>query len=100
MGPFVYRNQYASFVEVVLPLAIVAILDRRRSLLYILIAATLFASVVAGGSRAGAILCLAEIIATPLLAFSRGLVSGRTLARVVAASVIAVVLLTGAVGWE
>ena len=101
MGPFVYRNQYAAFVEAVLPLAIVrAILDRRRSFLYILIAATLFASVVAGGSRAGAILCLAEIVATPVLAFSRGLVSGRTLFRVLAASVVAVVLLTGVVGWE
>jgi O-antigen ligase len=101
LGPFVYRNQYASFVEAILPLAIVrAILDRRRSLVYILFAATLFASVVAAGSRTGSVLCLAEIIFTPVVAFARGLISGRTVSRVLAASVIAMVVLTAVVGWE
>lgn len=101
LGPFVYRNQYAAFVEAVLPLAIVrAILDRKRSVVYIVIAATLFASVVAGGSRAGSILCLAEIVATPVVAYARHLISWRTLGRVVAASVAAVVLFTAIAGWE
>jgi O-antigen ligase len=101
LGPFVYRNQYAAFVEAVLPLAIVrALLDRRRTLLYIAIAAVLFASVIAGGSRAGSILCLAEIVVTPLLVFSRKLVSGRTMIRGLAGSLAAIVLLTGVVGWE
>jgi O-antigen ligase len=101
LGPFVYRNQYAAFVEAVLPLAIVrAILDRRRSATYIAIAATLFASVVAGGSRAGSFLCLAEIVVTPMLAYARRLISGRTLARVVVVTIAAVVLATGIAGWE
>ncbi len=101
LGPFVYRNQYAAFVEVVLPLAILrAILDRRRSVVYIVIAATLFASVVAGGSRAGTILCLTEIIVIPAFACLRRLISGRTLARVVAASVAAVALFTAIAGWQ
>ena len=61
LGPFVYYNQYAAFIEVVLPLALVrAILDQRRRMLYSVIGALLLASVVAGGSRAGTILCLAE----------------------------------------
>lgn len=101
LGPFVYRNQYASFVEAVLPLAIVtAILDRRRSALYIAIAATLFASVVAGGSRAGSFLCLAEIIVTPIVAYARRVISAHTLIRVVAASIVAVALFTAIAGWE
>jgi O-antigen ligase len=101
LGPFVYRNQFAAFVEAVLPLAIVrAILDRKRSLIYIAIAATLFASVVAGGSRAGSILCLAEILIVPVIAYTRGLIPGRTLARVLGASVAAVAILTAVVGWE
>lgn len=101
LGPFVYRNQYAAFIEAILPLAIVqAILDRKRSVLYILIAATLFASVVAGGSRAGSILCLAEILITPVVAYGRRLIPGRTLARVIAGSLAAVAILTTVVGWE
>jgi O-antigen ligase len=101
LGSFGYRNQYASFIEAVLPLAIVrAILDRRRTWVYTLIAAMLFASVVTAGSRAGAILCSAEIVFIPMLAFSRGLISGRSLARVLAGSILAGTLLTGVVGWE
>ena len=101
LGPFVYRNQYAAFVEAVLPLAIVrALLDRRRSLAYTAIAAMLFASVVAGGSRAGSILCLAEIVITPVLAFANKLISGRSLLRGLAGCLAAIALLTAIVGWE
>ncbi len=101
LGPFVYRNQYAAFVEVILPLAIVrAILDRERWLVYTVIAATLFASVVAGGSRAGTILCLAEILITPTIAYGRKMISAATLGKVLAGSIAAVVVLTAVVGWE
>lgn len=101
LGPFVYRNQYASFVEAVLPLAIVrAILDRRRTWIYTLITAALFASVVAGGSRTGTFLCLGEILAVPVLAFAQGVISRGFLARVVLGSVAAVILLTAVVGFD
>ena len=101
LGPFVYRNQYAAFVEAVLPFSLLsAILDRRRSALYLAIAATLFASVVAGGSRAGSFLCLAEIVATPIAAYARRLMNAATLVRVVAASIGAVALFTAIAGWE
>ena len=101
LGPFVYRNQYAAFVEAVLPLAIAgAVHDRKRALLYIVIAAALFASVIAGGSRAGSILCLVEILAIPAIAYARKLISAAMLARVLAASMAAVVILTAVVGWE
>jgi O-antigen ligase len=101
LGPFVYRNQYAAFVEAVLPLAIVrALLDRRRSLAYTAVAAVLFASVIAGGSRAGSILCLTEIVVTPLLVFASKLISARTFMRGLAGSIAAIVLTTAVVGWE
>jgi O-antigen ligase len=101
LGPFVYQNQYAAFVEAVLPLAIVGIIrDRARWMLYAVIVATLFGSVVTGGSRTGTILCLAEILAIPIIAFMRGMINGTKLARVMVGSLAAVVVLTGVVGWE
>jgi len=101
LGPFVYKNQYAAFVETILPLAMMGVIrDRRRWVLHAAVVATLFASVVTGGSRMGTILCLAEIVVIPVIAFSRGMIDGRVLARVVLGSLGAVVVLTGIVGWE
>jgi hypothetical protein len=69
VGPFVYHTQYAAFVELVLPLAVVgALTDRRRMLACTVIAATLYASVIASASRAGTALVSAEILAIILLA--------------------------------
>jgi len=62
IGPFVSPNNYAAFVELLVPVAL-----SRRKLPYLLIAAALAASVVASGSRAGAALVLAEIVAVPVL---------------------------------
>lgn len=101
LGPFVYKNQYAAFVETILPLAIIGVIrDRRRWILHAAIAATLFASVVTGGSRMGSLLCLSEIVVIPLIAFWRKTIDGRVLARVVLGSLGAVVIFTGIVGWE
>ncbi len=101
LGPFVYRNQYAAFIEAILPLAILrAILDRRHSILNSVVAAVLFASVIAGGSRTGTFLCLAEIVLTPVVAFGRSQISGKTLGRVLAGCVAAVIVFTLVVGWE
>src|SRR5438045_3322756 len=87
LGPFVYYNQYAAFIEVVLPLALVrAILDPRRRVVYCVIAALLLASVVAGGSRMGTILCLVEVVVIPLVALAQRLISPRTAARVLVLS--------------
>ena len=101
LGPFVYRNQFAAYVEAVLGLAIAAaIWDRRRPALWALVAAALFASVVAAGSRAGVILCLLELAALPLAAFARGWIPGRALARVALLSVLAAAALVAIAGWE
>ena len=101
LGPFVYQNQYAAFIEAILPLAIIVVIrDRRHWVLHALIVATLFGSVVTGGSRTGSILCLTEIFVIPLVAFWRGIIPGRVIARAVLGSLAAVVVLTGVVGWQ
>jgi O-antigen ligase len=105
LGPFVYYNQYAAFIEAVLPLALIrAILDQRRRILYSVMGALLTASVVAGGSRAGTILCLAEVIVIPLVflkhPLGQGIVSRRAAGRVLLASVSTLVVLGAVAGWD
>jgi O-antigen ligase len=101
LGPFLYRNQYAAFVEAILPLAIFGVIrDRQRRVLHAAIAACLFGSVVAGGSRTGAILCLAEIVFIPIAAFLQKRISAATVTRALAVSVAAVATFTAVVGWE
>ena len=101
LGPFVYYNQYAAFIEALLPLALVrAILDPRRRVLYSVIGALLLASVVAGGSRMGTILCLAEVAAIPLVALTRGLVTRGTAARVLLLSLSTLAVLGAVAGWD
>ena len=101
LGPFVYRNQFAAYIEVALGLAIAAaIWDRRRVLLWVLVAAALFASVVAAGSRAGVILSLLEFAVIPVAAFAHGWIPGRALARVALLSAAAGAALVAVAGWE
>lgn len=101
LGPFVYKNQFANYVESVLGLAIAAaIQDRRRSFAWLLVAAALFASVVAAGSRAGVILCLAELILLPVIARARGWISGRSLVRAAAVAALSGGVFIAVVGWE
>jgi O-antigen polymerase len=100
-GPFLYRNQYAAFVEAILPLAVLrAILDRGRAASYVMIAAILFASVVAAGSRVGTFLCLAEILLIPALAYFQRTLSGATFAQAFAGSLAAIALAFTIAGWQ
>ena len=77
-GPFLYRNQYAAFIEILLPVALyLAITARKRKIFYYLVAATLYMSVVASASRAGFVLSTVELALVPILTrrrepFSRG----------------------------
>lgn len=73
MGPILSRNHYAAFIEAVLPIALYQALRRERAaLLYSSMAAAMYASVIASGSRAGSVLATAEIVAVPLLLLWRG----------------------------
>jgi len=61
MGPFVYHNHYAAFIELVLPLAVMgAVRKARNAWICAILAASMIASVIASASRAGTALVLAE----------------------------------------
>ncbi|MCX6635822.1 MAG: hypothetical protein NT090_12195, partial [Acidobacteria bacterium] len=54
MGPFVYRNRHAAFIELVLPLAVMGALRKvRNAWICAILAASMIASVIASASRAG-----------------------------------------------
>lgn len=72
LGPFVYRNNYAAFMELLLPLALVeAFGGRPRSLWFQAGAALMVASVIASESRAGVLLVAAEVAAVAALSWRR-----------------------------
>jgi O-antigen ligase len=61
IGPFISQNNYAAFVELLLPISVaMAFKDSRNSRGYLVMAAALVASVIASGSRAGAVIVIAE----------------------------------------
>lgn len=101
MGPFVYYNQYAAFMETVLPLALAGVLERReRAWLYALMAAVMIASVAAAGSRAGTALLAMEAFAAPAI-WRRGTgAPWRRLAPAAATVAALAVGLAAAMGWS
>ena len=71
-GPFAYWNNFAQFVELVLPITLWLGLGRRRLQFgYLVLSALQIAAVVASGSRAGTALVFVELIATILLTYVR-----------------------------
>lgn len=61
---FPSSNNFAQFIELALPVAMwFALREGRRSWGYILVAGTLYASVIGAASRAGVFLCTAELVA-------------------------------------
>ncbi|MBI1790322.1 MAG: O-antigen ligase family protein [Acidobacteria bacterium] len=101
LGPFVYRNQYAAFMELLLPLALVgALQDRRRMLIHAAMAASMYASVIAGASRAGSVLVTGEVLVIFFLCLRRDRSAARP--RLLALGVMAgfALLFTAVVGWD
>lgn len=76
-GPFVNRDQYAAFIELMLPLALAPALGgERHAFRFAVMAAAMYATVIAGASRAGAVLTTAEIVIVQLAMWRRGRRSG------------------------
>jgi O-antigen ligase len=73
LGPFVYPNQYAAFIELLLPVALVEALSDRSGWRIFdgLAAAVMYGSVIAAVSRSGVALTTLEIITVPLLTAKR-----------------------------
>ncbi|MBZ5723964.1 MAG: O-antigen ligase family protein [Acidobacteriia bacterium] len=101
MGPIVYRNHYAAFIEAVLPIAVYKALARRgRPLLYSAIAAALYASVIASASRAGSVLATAEILVAAGLLWARGRATGRAVGLSLLRMSVPLAAFTAVVGWQ
>jgi len=101
MGPFVYQNQYAAFLEMILPIALwQGLRDRRRAFASYAIAAAMLASVIAAGARAGSVLLSVEVAVALLVAWRRGMAPAGTVARGLAAFVAMAVLFTTIVSWQ
>ena len=100
LGPFVYKNQYAAFIETVLPLALYHGMTSRRPFRYWVMAGVMVASVAASASRAGTLLVIAEIVVIPVLAWARGLLPFRTTASALGVGVALSVTFTAIVGWS
>ena len=73
LGPFVYPNQYAAFIELLLPIALVEALSGRSRwrIFHGLAAAVMYGSVIAADSRSGVALTTLEILVVPLLTARR-----------------------------
>jgi O-antigen ligase len=101
MGPIVYHNHYAAFIEVVLPVALYEAFRRERgSLLYAGVAAALYASVIASASRAGTALATAEIVVVAALMWARHQAERRTVGLVFSKIALLAVLFTAVAGWQ
>ena len=101
LGPFLNRNQYAAWIELLLPAALwLAIAgDRRLRLLYGAAAAILFGAVVASASRAGFLLVCAESVAVPLMIRSRRAKRGKLLPPAIQFAMLALAS-TLILGWQ
>lgn len=81
MGPFVYRNQYAAFIELLLPIALTLAFSDRTAwrTVHGLSALLMYASVVVSASRMGFVLTSLELVVVPLLAAKRTGIAPRQL---------------------
>ncbi len=71
-GPFAYWNNFAQFVELLLPVTLWrGLAGRKPEAAYLLCAALQIGAVVASGSRAGTVLVLLELLAVIALAYGR-----------------------------
>jgi O-antigen ligase len=84
MGPFVSRNLYSAFIELLLPIGLFLALTGRRPWVHAAMCGIMLASVIAGASRAGAVLAAAEVVAILLLARAKGRVDTRGMVAVAA----------------
>ena len=100
VGPFLNRDQYACFIELVLPLAVLEAFRSRRRVAYAAMAGAMVATVIAGASRAGAVLVTMEagVLAVAAM-WSGGGGAGRKFASVARIFALAGIF-TAVVGWE
>lgn len=101
LGPFVYPNKYAQFIELFLPLALFrALRGSGRTVSSLLMAGTMLAGSIAGASRSGVFLAIIETITFLFIVKWHGWVEDRRAARIGVQAAILFVICGGVVGWE
>ncbi len=101
VGPFLNRDHYSTFIELVLPVALFeALRDRRKTLSHALMTGAMFASVVAGASRAGSILVTLEIVVVVFLGLGLRSRSAGVWSRALAWTALFAGVFAAVVGWE
>jgi O-antigen polymerase len=100
LGPFVNRNQYAAWVELLLPAALYLAATARRRVLYGAAGAILLGSVIAGASRAGSALVVGEVLAVALALAARHAKPRRAVALWTAQFVCFAAIAIAVVGWQ
>ena len=99
MGPFLYVNQFAGFVEIFLPLALyAAVTDQRFRPVHIAGSAMLYTSILAAASRAGFAVATAAVGVTITLIFARSLLSPNRVLPVLLRCLTVAVVLMAAIG--
>jgi O-antigen ligase len=100
MGPFVNRNQYAAWVELLLPLALYLAATSSHRALYGVGAALMLGSVIASATRAGSVIAILEIPAVGLALASSRAVSLRSLGKGVLQFAALAALAAAVLGWQ
>ena len=101
LGPFVNRNQYAAWVELLLPVALyLAVTDRRLRPLFGSAAAVMFGSVIASASRAGFVLVCGEVVAVMVTLAAHRSAPRKALALAAIQFVALVFIAVAVAGWQ
>jgi len=99
MASFLNRDRYSAFIELILPVVLFQALSQEEHwIIYALGGATMYASVVAGASRAGLLACTLEVLLAVVLGSRRGAVFSTRMRSVVVVLLLSAGLAT-AVGW-
>jgi O-antigen ligase len=101
IGPFIYKNQFAAFVELILPVALYRMLsDRKNAITYAFLSAIMFAAVLASASRTGTALLGAEVLFVLLAGWRAGLVSMKNAGILFSQILVLMVVCAAVVGWD
>jgi len=101
LGPFVYKNKFAQFAELLVPLALYrALAGGPKARIYLVPAAVMFSAVVASGSRSGVALIILELFVILAVCWRRSIIGGRSAAILAAASAAMFTLWGFLAGWD
>ncbi len=101
LGPFLYRNKYAQFVELFIPMTLYRAIERpRMAIPWFVLGMGMLAGSIGAGSRSGFVVGIVETAVFFFLVGMGGRVDRGRMLRAVAQAGALLVLAGGVVGWE